>query len=111
VMHELSLTQNLLEIALQNAGEKRIVRVNLLMGELSDEREESIQFYWDDISKGTLAEKAELHFQRVPAEMKCLDCEAVFQPSEPVVVCPICESRRLKLISGDDVRIESIDVE
>jgi hydrogenase nickel incorporation protein HypA/HybF len=99
VVHELSLTQNLLEIALQNAGEKRIVRVNLLMGELSDEREESIQFYWDDISKGTLA------------EMKCLECEAVFQPSEPVVVCPICEGRRLKLISGDDVRIESIDVE
>jgi hydrogenase nickel incorporation protein HypA/HybF len=110
-MHELSLTQNLLEIALKHAGDKRIVRVNLLMGELSDEREESIQFYWNDIAKGTLAENAGLHFQRVQAEMKCLDCETVFHPAEIMVVCPGCGSHRLKLISGDDVRIESIDVE
>lgn len=110
-MHELSLTQNLLEIALQNAGEKRIVHVNLLMGKLSDEREDSIQFYWDDISRGARAENAELYFQRVQAEMKCLDCETVFHPIEIMVVCPGCGSHRLKLISGDDVRIESIDVE
>ncbi|MDP1548002.1 MAG: hydrogenase maturation nickel metallochaperone HypA [Anaerolineales bacterium] len=110
-MHELSLTQNLLEIALQNAGDKRIVRVNLLMGELSDEREESIQFYWDDIAKGTLAEKAVLHFQRVQAEMKCLDCETVFHPTEIVAACPSCRSHRLTLVSGDDVKLESIDVE
>jgi hydrogenase nickel incorporation protein HypA/HybF len=110
-MHELSLTQNLLDIALNHAGEKRIVRVNLLIGELSDEREESIQFYWDDLARGTPAENAKLNFQRIEAEMKCLACETVFHPKEETLLCPNCRSHRLKLIHGDDVKLESIDVE
>jgi len=110
-MHELSLTQNLLDIALKHAGVKKIIRVNLLIGEFSDEREESIQFYWDDLAKGTTAENAVLNFQHVDAEMKCLECGSVFHPKEETVLCPNCQSHRLKLISGDDVKLESIDVE
>jgi hydrogenase nickel incorporation protein HypA/HybF len=111
VMHELSLTQNLLDLALKHAAEKRIVRVNLLIGEFSDEREEAIQFYWDDLAKGTPAEDAQLHFQRVDAEMKCLECETVFHPDEEAAFCPNCGSHRQKLLSGDDVKLDSIDVE
>lgn len=110
-MHELSLTQNILNIALKNAGAKKLLQVNLLIGQLSDEREESIQFYWDDLAKGTLAQGAKLHFQYVDAEMKCLECDTVFHPKEEIIICPACQSHRLKLISGDDVKIESIDVE
>ena len=110
-MHELSLTQNILDIALKHAGIQKILRVNLLIGQLSDEREKSIQFYWNDLAKGTLAQEAELHFQYVDAEMKCLECGTVFHPKEETTVCPSCQSHRLKLISGDDVKIESIDVE
>lgn len=110
-MHELSLTQNILDIALKNAGAKKLLQVNLLIGQLSDEREESIQFYWDDLAKGTLAQEAKLHFQYVDAEMKCLECDTVFHPNEEIILCPSCQSHRLKLISGDDVKIESIDVE
>jgi hydrogenase nickel incorporation protein HypA/HybF len=110
-MHELSLTQNLLDIALKNAGAKKIVHVNLTIGELSDEREESIQFYWNDLAKNTPAENAKLNFRHVDAEMKCLECNAAFHPKEETWLCPNCQSRRLKLISGDDVKLESIDVE
>jgi len=110
-MHELSLTQNILDIALKHSETKKILRVNLLIGQLSDEREESIQFYWDDLAKDTLAQGAKLHFQYVDAEMKCLECDMVFHPMEETILCPSCQSHRLKLLSGDDVKIESIDVE
>jgi len=110
-MHELSLTQNILNLALQNAGEKRILRVNLRVGQFSDEREESIEFYWNDLAKGTLAQDAELHFQRVKAELKCLECGTLFCSEEEASTCPHCFSHRLKLLSGDDVRLDSIDVE
>ena len=110
-MHELSLTQNLLGIALKHAGAKKIICVNLTVGEFSDEREESIQFYWDDLAKGTLAENARLNFQHVDAEIKCLACNTVFHPKEEIGLCPNCQSPRLKLISGDDVKLKSIDVE
>ena len=110
-MHELSLTQNLLEAALGNAAGKKIVYVNLLIGEFSDEREEALQFYWSDLAKGTRADGAKLRFQRVEAEMECLACGAVFHPEEQAALCPHCQSHRLKLLRGDDVRLESIDVE
>jgi hydrogenase nickel incorporation protein HypA/HybF len=110
-MHELSLTQNLLDIALRHAGGKRLRQVNLLIGEFSDEREEAIRFYWADLARGTAAHGAQLHFQRVEAQMQCLACETVFHPAEADALCPACGSHRLKLLSGDDVRLESIDVD
>ena len=110
-MHEFSLTQNLLDIALKNANSKQIVRVNLLIGPFSDEREESIQLYWRDLSKGTLGEGAKLNFQRVKAEMQCLACGGTFNLDDNQSLCVYCQSDRLKLLSGDEVRLESIDVE
>src|SRR3972149_5068981 len=110
-MLELSLTQNILDHALKNACEKRILRVNLLIGQFSDEREESIQFYWNDPAKDTLARDAELHFQRRGAEMKCLECGTILQPEEETSQCPHCFSHRLKLLSGYGVRLDRIDVE
>jgi len=110
-MHELSLTENLLDVTLENAGTRKIIHVNLLIGEFSHEREESIQFYWDDLAKGTSAENAQLLFKRVDAEMKCLACETVFHPEDEAAFCPNCQSHRFTLLSGDDVKLESIDVE
>lgn len=110
-MHELSLTQNLLDVALKYAESKKILSVNLVIGQFSDEREESIQFYWDELAKDTLAQGACLHFERVDAEMKCFECGMVFHPDDETSLCPSCQSHRLQLISGDDVRLNSIDVE
>lgn len=110
-MHELSLTQTLLEMTLAHANGRKVVGVYLLLGEFSDERPESIQFYWDDISKGTLAEGAELRFQPVAAKMQCQQCDTVFHPDEIVAECPNCKSFRVTLLSGDDIRLAGIDVE
>jgi hydrogenase nickel incorporation protein HypA/HybF len=111
IMHELSLTQNILDVVLKNAGAKRLARVNLLIGQFSDEREEAIRFYWGDLAKDTPARDAELVFKWVNAEMKCLDCGANFQPLDELSACPSCQGYHLKLLSGDDVRLDSIDVE
>jgi hydrogenase nickel incorporation protein HypA/HybF len=110
-MHELNLTRTLFETTMRYAEKRQVKQVNLLIGEFSDEREDSIRFYWDELAKGTSAQDAELHFQRADAEMQCLACETVFHPKEELVSCPACSSQRLKLLSGDDVRLASIDVE
>ena len=110
-MHELNLTQTLFETTMRYAESRQVKQVNLLIGEFSDEREDSIRFYWDELAKGTSAQNAQLYFQRLDAEMQCLACETVFHPKDEIVVCPTCGSQRLKLISGDDVRLDSIDVE
>ena len=110
-MHEFSLTQSLLDTVLKDANSKRILNVNLLIGSFSEEREESIQFYWRDLSKGTPGESAKLHFQHVEVDMKCFGCGGALSLDHESTICTYCQNDRLQLVSGEDVRLESIEVE
>jgi hydrogenase nickel incorporation protein HypA/HybF len=113
-MHELSVTQNILDIALRHAeqaGAKRIIRLNLVIGELSGIVGESVQFYWDMIAKDTIAAGSELHVERVPASLRCLSCEHVFPLDGKSYTCPECGESRVVAAGGDDFRLESIEIE
>ncbi len=109
-MYEFSITQKLLDVALKEAKSRRIVNVNLLIGSFSEEREESIQFYWRDLARGTFGEGAELHFQHVEADMKCFGCGGALGFDDKGSICAYCQNNS-QLLSGEDIKLESIDVE
>jgi hydrogenase nickel incorporation protein HypA/HybF len=109
-MHEFARTQSLLHLALNKAGPKQIARVNLSIGPFSEEREESIRLYWKDLAKGSYGEGAELHFDHMPAQIKCLDCTGTFYLDEETSMCKFCDGEELQLFSGEDVRFESIEL-
>ncbi|MEW6092920.1 MAG: hydrogenase maturation nickel metallochaperone HypA [Chloroflexota bacterium] len=112
-MHELSVTESILEIALRHAQEsnaKRITDLYLVIGQLSSIVDDSVQFYWDIISKDTPAEGAQLHFQRIPARLACLECGHEYSP-EGDLSCPACHSARVKVIAGKEFRLDAMDVE
>jgi hydrogenase nickel incorporation protein HypA/HybF len=113
-MHELSVTQSLLEIALRHAekaGAGRITRLNLVIGELASIVDDSVQFYWDIVSRDTIAEGAELHFERVPGMLCCLGCGHTFPLNGRDYACPACNEKQVIAAGGDDFRLESIEVE
>lgn len=113
-MHELSITENILKIALRHAEQanaKCITRLNLVIGELSGVVGESVQFYWDMIAKDTIAAGAELHIERVPASLRCLGCDHVFPLDGKSNACPECGERRVVAAGGDDFRLESIEID
>jgi hydrogenase nickel incorporation protein HypA/HybF len=112
-MHEFSRTQELLDLALKESNSKRIVRVNLLIGSFSEEREDSIRFYWRDLAKGSPGEGAEIKFDHVPVQMKCLDCSGAFclDETEDKSLCEYCFGDHLQLLNEEDVRIKSVEVE
>ncbi len=113
-MHELSVTQSILEIALrygnQNSAE-RITHLYLVIGDLSSIIDDSIQFYWDIISRGTIAEGATLHFQRVPTRMVCFECNHTYLPERGTLACPNCNSIRVQVSAGDEFRLDALDIE
>jgi hydrogenase nickel incorporation protein HypA/HybF len=113
-MHELSVTESILEIALrhaQKAGATRIAVLNLVVGQLSSLVDDSVQFYWDIISEDTLAEGATLNFRRISVELGCLDCNERYQPHSDDLACPACGSIRIKVLSGEEFYVESIEVQ
>jgi len=110
-MHEFRITQNLLDVALQKAKSRQIVNVNLLIGSFSEEREESIQFYWRDLSKGTRGENARLHFEHVEADLKCFGCGGTLGFDGEGSMCRYCQNDRLQLLNAEEVKLESIEVE
>lgn len=113
-MHELPVTQSLLKIALdhaQNADANRITDLYLVIGELSSIVDDSVQFYWDIISEGTIAEGATLHFQRVPTRLYCFNCAVEYTPPAGTLACPHCGGTRVEVAGGDDFRLDSIEVE
>ena len=113
-MHELGITENIINIALAKAGEaqaSKVVKINLVAGELSGFVPDCIQFYFDTLSKDTIAQGAELHFESVPAQLRCRDCSRVFQPQDSLWTCPECRGRSIEIFKGRELYIESMEVE
>jgi hydrogenase nickel incorporation protein HypA/HybF len=113
-MHELAVTQSILDIALRHAeeaGAKKITSINLVIGEFASIVDDSVQFYWDILAEETIAKGAQLHFERIVGEMTCSNCQHAFHPEDGNFACPNCQSVFVKITRGDEFRVDSIDVE
>ena len=111
-MHELAVTQSILEIALRHAGNaKRITNLYLVIGDLAGIVDESVQFYWDIITKGTIAEGSQLEFKRVKTRFHCEACGYDFEPPDRVSKCTQCGGYQVFITAGREFRLESIEVE
>lgn len=115
-MHELSVTQSILEIASSHARQadaQRITDIYLVIGDLSSFVDESIRYYWDIISQGTLAQGANLHFERIPARVECEACGTSYALAgmDALMACPQCGSSQMQVTGGREFYVESITVE
>lgn len=113
-MHELPVTESILQIACKHAEKARALRVTdiyLVIGQLSSIIDDSVEFYWNIISKDTLCENAKLHFTRISAELICLDCDHHYQLNNDLEPCPKCHSAHIRVVSGDEFQLESIEIE
>lgn len=114
-MHELAVTEQVLAIALRHAAAAqatKITKIHLVVGQLSSIVDDSVQFYWRLIAAGTIAEEAILRFERRPARMRCLACAARFTLADQRDFrCPQCDSPDIVVEGGDELLLESLEVE
>lgn len=109
-MHELALTQNIIDIALRESQDRRITQIDVVIGELSNVVEESIRFCFDVMSQDTPAEGARLCVTKVAAVIRCAACSKTYG-LEAEGLCPACGKRGGEVAAGREFYLESIEVE
>ncbi len=113
-MHELSVTESILEICKTHAALQDAVLVTdvyLVIGQLSSIVDDSVQFYWEFVTEDTICQNSKLHFKRIPASFECLDCHTIFSLTERLEPCPKCGSLMTRIEKGEEFYVESILIE
>ncbi|MGQ0678827.1 MAG: hydrogenase maturation nickel metallochaperone HypA/HybF [Actinomycetota bacterium] len=110
-MHELSLTSAIQATVEKHAAGRQVTVVNVLVGKLRQVVPDSLSFYWGVVTRGTLIEGAELNLQIVPALLRCDGCENEWEPDFPTFRCPFCVTGQVKVLSGEEFLVDSIEVE
>ena len=115
-MHELSVTESILNIVLKHAQTnkaEKVLAIGLRIGELSELVGECIQHYFDYLSKGTIAEGAKLDIERSPIIFQCSECQDTFQVSlsdTKDFACPQCHGVKVTMKSGREFYIKDITI-
>ena len=113
-MHEQSIVESLLALALEKAGEekaKKIISISLVVGELSGVLEEAVDSYFSFLSRNTIAAQASLVYTHIPIQLHCRNCDTVFRPEKFNFRCPNCREQQVEIISGRELYIDSMEVE
>lgn len=113
-MHEMSLTEGVLQILQDHAksnGFERVKTVWLEIGALSGVEIEAIRFCFNVVMQGTLADGAKLEIVHMPGEAWCMPCGKSVTVKERFEPCPDCGSFQLQITGGDQMQVKELEVE
>ncbi len=112
-MHELTIANNLVELAADHArrlGTGRVIRINVRLGKLCGIAH-ALYFCFGPAARGTLCEGAELQITEVPLTIHCEPCGGVKRPRTPFNLrCPDCGRPARKVLSGREMELVSIEL-
>ena len=113
-MHELGITQSIVEIAdrcAREQGAQKVLSVTVELGRLSGVVPEALEFCYEVCSQGTLLQGSRLLIESVPALAMCRNCRREFPLEDLLASCPDCGSSWGDLISGEEMRIKEMEVD
>ena len=110
-MHELSLAGAVVDTAERHAGGRRVVHIQLRLGELRQVVPDSLSFYFEHVARGTLCDGAALEYETVAAALACGECGTSWTLDDAGFRCPRCAAANVAVESGNEFEVESIEVE
>ncbi|MCK5649525.1 MAG: hydrogenase maturation nickel metallochaperone HypA [Gammaproteobacteria bacterium] len=113
-MHELSICQSIIEqvtqIALQNNAQT-VTRIVVRIGPLSGVEAALLEHAFPLASAGSIAQDAILETQCLPIRIRCNICANENEASINQLLCSACGAWQTSLLSGDEMLLESIELE
>jgi hydrogenase nickel incorporation protein HypA/HybF len=108
-MHELGITQNIVAIVSEKAGDQKVIRIKLEIGQLSAIVPDAIRFCFDICADGTALKGATLEIDEVAGRGKCNSCGEEMPLSLLAGTCA-CGSREITCIAGQELKIREMEV-
>jgi len=109
-MHEMSITQGIIEVCERYAMGRQVISLDVEIGELSGVVPEAIEFCFEACSQGTLLEGASFNIICIPGKGRCEDCGGITLVSSLLAACEQCGSYRVVLEAGEEMRVREIEV-
>ena len=111
-MHEMGITQGILATAFEaaeDAGCTRITEIRISVGEMTEIVDFALQFAFESLTPGTLAEGATLSITNVPAKSRCPHCDLEYEHDRFQMICPECGAFDVEMLQGRELRIDAIE--
>jgi hydrogenase nickel incorporation protein HypA/HybF len=109
-MHELSICSAIANTAAKHADGRSVSRVTVRIGHLRQVVPDALQFSWEVVSSTTELKDAALVIEQIPAVVECTKCGARTTLDLPILACGKCEGFDVKLLSGEELQVVSIDL-
>lgn len=108
-MHELAITQSVVDTVNERVDGQRVVSVRVEVGKLSGIVADAMRFCFEIASGSTLLEGARLDIDERSGEAHCRDCGLDFTMEDLVLLCP-CGSADVEITAGRSLVIKSVEV-
>ncbi len=114
-MHEMGIAIQIIKIAVDSIPHDmtdcKITAVNVEVGTMSTIVPDSLSFCFEISAKETPCSEAKLMIKKIPAVMKCNDCNLEWEIEEHVFECNQCKSSTIEIIKNCDIDIISIEMD
>lgn len=111
-MHEMALCEGIrgaVEQAAAAHGVRTISLVRLEIGRFAGVEKPALEFAWDVVTRGSVAEGAALVMIDLPGRAMCYDCAREVEIAGRLDPCPECGGGRLRPTGGDEMRIKDME--
>jgi hydrogenase nickel incorporation protein HypA/HybF len=108
-MHELAITQGIVEMIVERTGRARVTAVHLRIGKVSGVVPDAVRFCFDLVAAGSPVEGARLEIDEPSGRARCRACDRVFDVEGLIVLCP-CGSADVEVVGGDELLIRAVEL-
>ena len=108
-MHELAITQSVVDMVVERMAGRRIATVRVRVGELSGVVPDAMLFCYDLVTAGTDLEGSRLEIECTPGRAHCRDCGRDFAVPDLIMLCP-CGSADVQLLAGKELEVATVEL-
>jgi len=108
-VHELAITQSVVDAVGEHAAGARVSRVNVRIGKLSGVVPDAMRFCFELVTEGTALQGAELVIDEPTGNARCRSCGGRFALADLILLCP-CGSADVEVTSGRELTVQSFEV-